>query len=101
MRLAGEGPRSIFGTRRGDRREVLLDRMVERNLRTGLERRVKRCLSRSGASAIMLATLRRAAGRRWMGRLKPSVAALQRVYRGHLCRRSVRSASSPLHAELG
>ena len=98
--LAGDGPRSIFGTRGGDRREVFLDRMVERSVRTGSERRIKRCLSRRGAAAMVQAMLRCKAGRRWMGRLKPSVAALQRVYRGHLCRQRVRSASSPLHAEL-
>jgi hypothetical protein len=88
----GGGARALFGRPTGNRLEVCFDRMVERSLRTGAESRIRRGLSGRGAAAILQAMVRREARRRSEVMITRSTAivVLQRTYRGHLCRRSLR-----------
>ena len=90
----GGGARTLFGRPTGQRIKVSFDRMVERSLQTGAERRIRRGLSRRGAAAaiILQAIVRREARRRWEARLAQSMAivVLQTAYRGHRCRRILR-----------
>jgi hypothetical protein len=89
----GDGGRTLFGLRKGNRLEVCFDRMVERSLRTGAERPIRRGLSLRGAAAILQAMVRREVRRRWIempAALSKQVVVLQKTYRGHLCRRRLR-----------
>ena len=88
----GDGARTLFGLRMGNRVEVCFDRMVERSLRTGAERAIRRGLSLRGAAAILQAMVRREVrriGNEMLARSK-TIVMLQKTYRGHLCRRSLR-----------
>ena len=85
----GDGARTLFGRRTGHRLEVSFDRMVERSLRTGAERRIMRGLSQRGAAAILQAMVRRKVRRRRDEMIARSMAivVLQKTFRGHHCRR--------------
>jgi hypothetical protein len=85
----GSGARTLFGRRTGNRLEVRFDRMAERSLRTGAERRIRRGWSRSGAAAVLQAMVRGEVGRRWRAARTMAITVLQRTYRGHVCRRSL------------
>ena len=86
----GDGPRNVIGKRTGDRREMRFDKMVERSLRTGVERQIRRGLSERGAAAILQAHARQAACRRLFARVPPALVVVQKTFRGHLCRRRQR-----------
>ena len=87
-----EGARTLFGRRTGHRVEVSFDRMVERSLRTGAERRIRRGLSQRWAAAILQAMVRREVRRGWdvMIARSKAVVVLQKTLRGHRCRRWLR-----------
>jgi hypothetical protein len=61
-------------------------RLVRRSLWTGVETKIKRGL----AAAILQAMVRREVRRRGKTRMAQAIEVLQKTYRGHLCRRSVR-----------
>jgi hypothetical protein len=88
----GGGARTGFGRPRRNRLEVCFDRMMARSLRTDAERRIRRGLSRRGAASTLQAMVRRVARRRSELTIEWSTAivSLQKTYRGHLCRRSLR-----------
>jgi hypothetical protein len=92
MISVGDGALTLFGPRKINRLEVCFDRMVERSLRTGAERQIRRGLSRRGAAAILQAMVRREVRRRWieMTARSKAIMVLQKTYRGHLGRRSLR-----------
>ena len=87
---AGDGARALFGSTTGDRLEVCFDRMVKRSLRTGVETKIRLGVSLCGAAAILQAMVRREVRRRGKTRMAQAIEVLQKTYRGHLCRRSVR-----------
>jgi hypothetical protein len=88
----GDGAKTLFGRSAVNRLRLSFDRMVERGVRTGDERRIRRGLTRRGAAALLQAMVRQIVTSSWevMHARLVATLVLQKTYRGHLCRRSLR-----------